>query len=329
MLSAYRRDSIRRALDTSPIRVISYNVRYFSQPLRGLASTRLAQRRIAARLAALQPACDVVCLQEVESCSLRSRTAGRAGEQRQFDQFLVELNRAFAAQGASSPYEGLYFPGHVTFLWDLPLTSSGLGILVNPHRFRISSHNAQLPWVISRGRIDPLRGPRICAHARLVDRSGRHLNVFNTHLSLPLPAPKLLFWRLPVRLGHAENQLDEGRAVTTLIRQRAGDEPFVLCGDFNASPGSPVHRHLIETAGFRAAQPSARAPSVASRPGPSPTFAAAGIRLHLDHLFCGGGAAWLDVEGTHPVNARASPFSGLSDHAPVIARLTVHRSQSG
>lgn len=316
-------------MDTSPIRVVTYNVRYFSQPLRGLASTRLAQRRIAARLAALRPGPDVVCLQEVENSSFRSRAVRPMGEEkRPFDEFLVELDRAYAAQGASSPYCGLYFPGYVTHLRHLPMTSSGLGILIDIRRFQIAAHNADSPWLITRGRIDPLRGPRICAHARLVDGNGGSLHVFNTHLSLPLPTPQLLFWRLPLRLGHAENQLEEGRAVAALVRQEAGDEPFVLCGDFNSSPGSPVHRHLTEAAGFCPAQPSIQQVSDAPPRRASPTFAIAGVALHLDYLFCGGGAEWLDVEGTYAVSARESPFAGLSDHVPVIARLAFPRGPS-
>src|SRR3954468_21074391 len=53
------------------MRIVSYNVRYFSQRLLGLAPTGGAVARIAAALTAVEP--DVICLQEVETPSLRSR----------------------------------------------------------------------------------------------------------------------------------------------------------------------------------------------------------------------------------------------------------------
>src|SRR5205085_10649684 len=55
-----------------PLRIVSYNVRYFGHALRGLASTRGGKRGVAEALAALDPAADIVCLQEVETISLRS-----------------------------------------------------------------------------------------------------------------------------------------------------------------------------------------------------------------------------------------------------------------
>ena len=57
------------------LRVMTYNVRYFGHATRGIASTGPAFRRIARSLAALDPLPDLVCLQEVETQSLRSTTA--------------------------------------------------------------------------------------------------------------------------------------------------------------------------------------------------------------------------------------------------------------
>ena len=48
-----------------PIRILSYNVRYFGHATRGLASTGAAMRRIAEAIAALEPSPGIVCLQEV------------------------------------------------------------------------------------------------------------------------------------------------------------------------------------------------------------------------------------------------------------------------
>ena len=47
---------------------------YFGHALKGLASTTTSARAIAMRLARLDPNADVICMQEVESDSLRSRS---------------------------------------------------------------------------------------------------------------------------------------------------------------------------------------------------------------------------------------------------------------
>ena len=53
--------------------------------------------------------------------------------------------------------------------------------------------------------------------------------------------------------------------------------------------------------------------------------------MHLDHVFGGNGVRWVDLEGTAPFGA--SPFQGLSDHIPLIARFQLgphgpaHRSE--
>jgi len=55
-----------------PLRIVSYNVRYFGHGTRGLVSTRGAMERIAGALAALDPLPDLVCLQEVDRNVRRS-----------------------------------------------------------------------------------------------------------------------------------------------------------------------------------------------------------------------------------------------------------------
>ena len=80
-----------------PLRIVSYNVRYFGHALRGLASTRRSKRAIAEALASLIPAADIVCLQEVETISLRSRLAFRKGHEAetQLEAFMGELEQAY------------------------------------------------------------------------------------------------------------------------------------------------------------------------------------------------------------------------------------------
>ena len=61
-----------------PVRIVTYNVRYFGHGTRGLASTAGSMARIADALAGLSPLADVICLQEVETSSLRSTIAHTA-----------------------------------------------------------------------------------------------------------------------------------------------------------------------------------------------------------------------------------------------------------
>jgi hypothetical protein len=43
--------------------------------------------------------------------------------------------------------------------------------------------------------------------------------------------------------------------------------------------------------------------------------------MHLDHVFHGNGVRFLDLEGSARYGDRRSPFTGLSDHVPLIGRL--------
>ena len=47
----------------------------------------------------------------------------------------------------------------------------------------------------------------------------------------------------------------------------------------------------------------------------------------LDHVFGGNGVRFEDMEGTAHFDDRSSPFYGLSDHAPLLARLAANRAQ--
>ena len=305
------------------IRFVTYNVRYFSQGLMGLASTRTCARRITACLASLDPPADVVCLQEFETFSLRSRVAyrGSKGAGTQLELFMSELEEAFTRHGQRSPYRGLYFPAHARRIRNLPLATDGLAVLVRSPELRVEAHNGEAPREITYRR--PGRGAegwqtRICAHVKLVDASGHRIHVFNTHLSLPWPYPRALWWRLPSRLGHSPNQIREARTLARFVRRLAQGEPFVVCGDFNSTWGSRVVRYLTGSAGFRHAEQEV---ADRSAPGPMPTFGKMGVRVQLDHLFCGGRARWLDLEGSFGFGDPRNTFAGLSDHVPVIGRL--------
>jgi endonuclease/exonuclease/phosphatase family metal-dependent hydrolase len=296
-------------MTASPLRVVSYNIRYFSHALRGLAATRAARESIADRVAGLSPLADIICLQEVGT-----QLAG----------FMAELERAFAARAVPSPYVGLHFPAHVGRIRGLSIATSGLAIIVNRERLAVTSHNAASPWRLTEARFERLtdrRPIRVCAHACVADATGRRLHVFNAHLSLPTPLPQLLFWRLPRRLGNAPNQMREARTLASLVRRLAGEDPFVVVGDFNATPGSSVFRYLTEEAAFRSAHVELGDGRVDGEQGFS-TFDVRGlVHLHIDHLFAGGGVSWVDLQGSAPTRDRRSPFAGLSDHVPLIGRF--------
>ncbi len=318
-------------VQTRPLRIVSYNVRYFGHALKGLASTRGPEHRIARALASLDPGADIVCLQEIETSSLRSRLArGRKDRgETQLGSFMEALERCFALSDRPFPYDGFYFQAHANRIRRVNITTPGLAILVNTRRLTVESHNVESPHHITHHHVERFRDrkqARICAHIHVADASGRRLHVFNTHISLPTPVAKG-FWTHAARMGWGPNQLHEARTLAALVNRHAAGEPFVVCGDFNSAPGSPVFRYLTETAGFQSAQ------QVLGLIGPDdarawPTAGFMRMRMHLDHLFFGNGVRFVDLDGSSRFGDRRSPFAGLSDHVPLIGRLRCdgHRS---
>jgi len=306
----------------SALRVMSYNVRYFGHALKGLASTRRSQRGIASRLALLDPLADVVCLQEIETISLRSRVAFRGVHraETQLAAFMREMGSAFGLTRAS-PYEGFYFRAHVNQLRGLPISTTGLAILVNTRRLRVDHHNVEAPERITHHQVElwkDRKQTRICAHMRITTPLGP-LHVFNTHLSLPSPFARA-FWSERMRMGWGPNQLHEARTLATFVRRHAGREPFIVCGDFNSAPSSPVFRYLTEEAGFACAQ-ATLGQIDPDDPRAFPTAGFMRLRMHLDHLFFGNGVSFLDLDDTVRYGDRRGVFAGLSDHVPLIGRF--------
>ena len=307
------------------MRVLSYNVRYFGHALRGLASTRGGKREIASCIAGLSEAPQVICLQEVETISLRSRLVERRKHPRetQLEAFMDELELAFAATRRPFHYAAYYFRAHVNRVRGVPLSSMGLAVLVDESRLAVDSHNADAPEQITHHhvrRFKDRKQTRICAHLAL-RTGGQTLHVFNTHLSLPTPFARA-FWSEREKMGHGVNQLHEARTLAAFVKRCANGEPFIVCGDFNSPPTSPVYRYLRNEAGFSAAQ--AALGQIDERlPRGFPTAGFLRLRMHLDHLFAGGGVRFLDLEGTAPFGDVASPFAGKSDHVPLIARLAL------
>ncbi|MBN8229626.1 endonuclease/exonuclease/phosphatase family protein [Corallococcus macrosporus] len=312
-------------MEPSALRIVTYNVRYFGHMLRGLASTVGPKRRVAAALATLDPLPDIVCLQEVETASLRSNIAHRQvrpGET-QLEAFMARVEETFALQGRDMPYEAFYFRAHHYKLREVSLYTTGLAMLVNTRTLQVDRHNVEAPEHITHHHVQGLKErkqSRICAHMRVIRRADqRAFHIFNTHLSLPTPFARE-FWATRDKMGCGVNQLHEAKKLTGFIGLHAKEEPFVVCGDFNSPPSSPVYRYLTGDAHLTCAQAAVGQ----INPALSRAFPTAGfmhMRMHLDHLFSGGGVSWLDTDETRPFGDLNSRFHGLSDHVPLIARF--------
>jgi endonuclease/exonuclease/phosphatase family metal-dependent hydrolase len=299
------------------MRVLTYNVRYFGHGTRGLASTRKAMERIAQALAALSPLADVICLQEVETTSLRSNVAHptREGET-QLDRLMSMLHSALVHAGRRDTYEAYYFPAHTYKVSAAPLYTTGLAVIAK-RDVEVSHHNASAPHDITYRRIHPvkrLKQTRICAHLRVVHK-GDELDIFNTHLSLPTTLSRE-FWLEQKRLGWGPNQIEEAKNVVRFVDKARKSQRFLLCGDFNALPGSPVYC-LLRDAGFSDAFADYfHFDESALLKWPTAGFM--NMRMHLDHVFCGRGLRWHDFDGTHRFGQRGGFFRGLSDHVPIV-----------
>jgi endonuclease/exonuclease/phosphatase family metal-dependent hydrolase len=322
---------------TSSLRILSYNVRYFGHATRGLASTRTAMHRIARAIATLRPVPAIVCLQEVETRSLRS-TVVHPGEETQLERFMAMLAtelEAAGVRGEDAAYEAYYFPAHVYRLSARThVYTTGLAILAHSN-FVVDHHNAETPHDITHrahARLHAVRRfkqTRICAHVRFRDRkqrSHRPIEIFNTHLSLPSTWARE-FWTLPKRLGWGVNQLEEARNLARFVERERESDRFVVVGDFNALPGSPVYKHLVDEQGWVDAFAQHGGLSTDELQG-WPTAGFMRMRMHLDHVFTGPGLRWLDFDATHPFGDRTAPFHGLSDHVPMVARCRLVRGDS-
>jgi endonuclease/exonuclease/phosphatase family metal-dependent hydrolase len=306
----------------SSLRILSYNVRYFGHSTRGLASTRTSMRRIAEAIAAMDPLPAIVCLQEVETRSIRSTLAHRY-ENTQLERFMEMLSTSLGAAGAPDQYDAYYFPAHAYRLAaNTHVYTTGLAVLAHSD-FAVDHHNAEMPHDITHRRLHPVRKlkqTRICAHVRFRHRTGavRPIEVFNTHLSLPSTLSRE-FWTKPRRLGWGPNQLEEARNLARFVERERSSDRFVVVGDFNALPGSPVYRFLVEEQGWVDAFAQRYKMSVEDLTS-WPTAGFMRMRMHLDHVFAGSGLRWLDFDDTHPFGDRDAPFHGLSDHVPMVAR---------
>jgi endonuclease/exonuclease/phosphatase family metal-dependent hydrolase len=314
------------------LRILSYNVRYFGHATRGLASTATAMGRIAGALAGLDPLPSIVCLQEVETRSLRATVAHgelrKQPQETQLERFAHTLAGALGKAGKADTYQAHYFPAHAYRLAaQTHVYTTGLAILAH-ERFVVDHHNAERPHDITHRKLHPIRGfkqTRICAHVRFRHK-GLPMDVFNTHLSLPSTLSRE-FWTQPKRLGWGPNQVEEARNLVRFVEKERTSDRFVVVGDFNALPGSPVYRVLVEEHDWVDAFAQRYGLGV-EQLASWPTAGFMRMRMHLDHVFAGRGIKWLDFDGTHPFGDRTGAFHGFSDHAPILARCRMSRVDS-
>lgn len=302
---------VRTVIDVD-LRVLSFNVRYFSQGRRGLQSSRAGVRRVAQALGSLDPLPDVICLQEVEGRSLRAWPSleGRAG---QLDVFVRALDFVLRARRRPERYAASYHPAHRYGAGPVSVYTTGLAILVRSDLPVVSTAHAEVTHRRFRATAR-LKQTRICAHVRLRTPRGE-VDVFNTHLSLPafLSAEFM-------RMGHGRNQLLEAKQLVAWIRERSTTR-FVVAGDFNSVPGSPVYRQLLRELDAKDAFRESRGLSE-SELRSWPTCGALKVKMRLDHVMRGTGLRAVCSEGVEPFGAEGR-WKDLSDHAPVAAGLLI------
>jgi len=318
-------------MNVSPLRILSYNVRYFGHATRGIASTRKAMHRIATAIADLDPLPDIVCLQEVETASLRSTVAHPTlggKKETQLERLMAMLDGALARVGRNTEYEAYYFPAHAYRLGPKThIYTTGLSILTR-RDFVVHHHNARRPADITWRRARSVRGlkqTRICAHVRLHLPQGQTIDVFNTHLSLPTTLSGA-FWTGAARMGYGPNQLREAQNLARFVETERASDCFFIAGDFNSLPGSPVYRYLVEEKGYE--DPFARLFNMSHgelRQWPTAGFMR--IRMHIDHIFSGAGLRWIDFDDTPVFGDKTARFHGLSDHVPLVARCKVSHAK--
>lgn len=303
------------------MRLVTYNVRYFGHGLKGLASTAKSKARIADALVGLQALPELVALQEVETRSIRARVAHRVAhpDETQLDAFLRHLNDAFTRAGKVMPYRAWYFPAHTYQLGPIKLYTTGLAVLVDCQRLDVIKDRSEPITHVVNERLRKVKQTRIAAHLHLENTAGQKFHLFNTHLSLPTAWAKE-FWSQPQKMGFGKNQVAEAKSLAQFAAQHAKREPYLVVGDFNAAPATPVYAQLTTDAGLIGAQEQLKQIDAKDPRG----FATAGfmhLRMHLDHVFGSPGLQFIDLEQTLPFGDKASPFFGLSDHVPLITRF--------
>ncbi len=313
-----------------PIRVMTYNVRYFghaSRPFRGAASTRRSISLITDAIARLERLPHVICLQEVETRSLRStlsHTPSHVGET-QLEAVMKALDRALHGHGQEHRYRAHYFHAHTYQVARARIYTTGLAVLTRED-VQVDLHNADGPHDIThrrRGPMSRVKQSRVCAHVTVAS-GGDTVDIFNTHLSLPAFMSRDVF-RISKRMGFGKNQEKEIESLARFVEARRSSERFLIVGDFNSLPGSPAYNLIMERLAVRDPFPEVFGHSVADLMTAWPTAGFLNFKMRLDHIFAGPGLEWLDFEDTHPYGFESGQWHELSDHVPIVGRFRIRR----
>src|SRR5262249_49174031 len=146
------------------------------------------------------------------------------------------------------PYDAFHFRAHSYRFRSTTLYTTGLAVVVNRSRLKVEGHNVLTPHAITHhhvARLKDSKQSRICAHVTPTSDGAHPPPAFNPPPSLPTPYPGE-FWSEKEKMGFGFTQLVEARKLATFVGSHADGEPFVVCGDFNSPPASPVYRYLSE-----------------------------------------------------------------------------------
>lgn len=311
---------------------MTYNVRYFANlaAVKGAASTRRGVQRIGAALAALEHLPHVICLQEVETRSLRSSLSHDKGDrtQTQIEAFMRGLEGNLERLGRPHRYRAHYFPAHVYRVARAKIYTTGLGILTrNDVQVRARNHNGHDITHRPNNRVGRfLKQSRICAHVEVRVGDEDSVDIFNTHLSLPnLITPRV--HQTPRRMGYGRNQAKEIQTLASFVAENRRSDRYLVMGDFNSLPGSPAYDLILDVLDVHDAFKELLGLPVVDLRSEWPTAGFMRFRMRLDHIFAGPGLRWVDFEDTHPFGIE-SRWHGLSDHVPIVGRFVPKASTS-
>lgn len=309
-----------------PLRMVTYNVRYFGHQSRGLGTQERTIRHVARALAHLPGGSpDIIALQEIETFSVRadfvrSKRVTNNATKPQLERFLDHFHDELVATDQTDTYRAFYFPAHEYKLGRRAnLYTTGLAILARED-IVVLADNSNDPFDITHRRIQRLarwKQTRICGHVRFEHKNGAHFDLFNTHLSLPAFFTKQML-RFTEQMGHGANQMKEAKSLVEFVESvHDPTTPTVVVGDFNSRPGSPVHMFLTEKRGYDDAFRKLHRFVGSSD---YPTAGVGRLLMPLDYVFSLGKVQWLDFDETHTFGLQGGYFHGLSDHVPLVAR---------
>ena len=110
-------------------------------------------------------------------------------------------------------------------------------------------------------------------------------------------------------MGFAPNQLAEAKTLADFVEREQRSPYFVVVGDFNSLPGSPVDRYLREERGLVDAFSEVQRFSEAEARA-YPTAGFLNLRMHLDHVYSSRQLWSGSTSPTPTPSARTAPSPG-------------------